>query len=126
VPDPEFGKKRPDLTSVAIPPAHKFRPHDAPLGIHFVEAHKSLPEDFERTALVALHGSWNRSELDGYKVVSLNWDADCNIQRQDFMTGFLTEDGILGRPVTVTQDEQGRFYVTDDLGGRVYRITATQ
>ena len=126
VPDPEFGDKRPDLAAVAIPPAHKFRAHNAPLGIHFVEAHQSLPQSFERAALVALHGSWNRSELDGYKVVSLHWDAEGNIQERDFMTGFLVDDGILGRPVAITQDQQGRFYVTDDFGGRVYRIQATQ
>jgi glucose/arabinose dehydrogenase len=42
------------------------------------------------------------------------------------MTGFLVDDGILGRPVAITQDQQGRFYVTDDFGGRVYRIQATQ
>jgi len=126
VPDPEFGDKRPDLASLAVPPAHKFRPHNAPLGIHFIEAHESLPQQFERTALVALHGSWNRSELDGYKVVSLHWDNEGNIEQRDFMTGFLADDGILGRPVTVTQDNQGRFYVTDDFGGRVYRIQAIQ
>ena len=126
VPDPEFGDKRPDLAPLAIPPAHKFRPHNAPLGIHFVEAHQSLPQQFERAALVALHGSWNRSELDGYKVVSLHWDTGGNIEQRDFMTGFLADDGILGRPVAVAQDQQGRFYVTDDFGGRVYRIQATQ
>ena len=126
VPDPEFGDKRPDLAPLAIPPAHKFRPHNAPLGIHFIEAHQSLPQQFERAALVALHGSWNRSELDGYKVVSLHWDTGGNIEQRDFMTGFLADDGILGRPVAVAQDQQGRFYVTDDFGGRVYRIQATR
>ncbi len=122
IPDPDFGDKRPDLAAVSILPAFKFRAHNAPLGIHFVKAHDNLPEDFNRTALVALHGSWNRSELDGYRVISLHWDAEGNIESRDFLTGFLAEDGILGRPVDVAQDNQGRFYVTDDLGGRVYRI----
>jgi glucose/arabinose dehydrogenase len=122
IPDPDFGDKRPDLAAESILPAFKFRAHNAPLGIHFVEAHKNLPEEFQRTALVALHGSWNRSELDGYRVISLHWDAQGNIESRDFLSGFLAEDGILGRPVDVAQDNQGRFYVTDDLGGRVYRI----
>jgi glucose/arabinose dehydrogenase len=60
--------------------------------------------------------------LDGYKVISLHWDEDGNIESRDFISGFLAEDGIIGRPVDVTQDQQGRLYVTDDLGGRVYRI----
>ena len=122
VPDPEFGDKRPELAAVAIPPAHKFRPHNAPLGIHFVEEYEDMPEYLDRTALVALHGSWNRSTLDGYKVVSLHWDSDGNITRRDFLSGFITADGVLGRPVAIAQDQQGRFYITDDLGGRIYRV----
>ena len=122
VPDPELGEKRPDLASVAIPPAHKFRPHNAPLGMHFINAHESLPKAFNRTALVALHGSWNRSSLDGYKVISLHWDEQGNIESRDFVSGFLAEDGIMGRPVEIAQDKQGRFYITDDLAGRVYRV----
>ena len=82
----------------------------------------SLPEAFKRTALVALHGSWNRSTLDGYKVVSLHWDEQGQIQSRDFVTGFLADDGIVGRPVGIAQDQQGRFYITDDLAGRIYRV----
>ena len=122
VPDPDFGNKQPDLARLAIAPAFKFRPHNAPLGIHFVEAHRSLPEGFNRTALVALHGSWNRSVLDGYKVISLHWDDQGNIESRDFVSGFLADDGIMGRPVGITQDSQGRFYITDDLGGQIYRV----
>jgi glucose/arabinose dehydrogenase len=122
VPDPDFGNKQPDLARLAIAPAFKFRPHNAPLGIHFVETHRSLPEGFNRAALVALHGSWNRSVLDGYKVISLHWDDQGNIESRDFVSGFLADDGIMGRPVGITQDSQGRFYITDDLGGQIYRV----
>ena len=41
---------------------------------------------------------------------------------RDFVSGFLAEDGIMGRPVEIAQDKQGRFYITDDLAGRVYRV----
>ena len=122
IPDPEFGNSRPELAAIAIPPVYKFRPHNAPLGIHFVAEHSSLPEAFKRTALVALHGSWNRSTLDGYKVVSLHWDEQGQIQSRDFVTGFLADDGIVGRPVGIAQDQEGRFYITDDLAGRIYRV----
>ena len=81
-----------------------------------------MPEYLQRTALVALHGSWNRSTLDGYKVVSLHWDSEENITRRDFLSGFITAEGVLGRPVAIAQDQQGHFYITDDLGGRVYRV----
>ena len=122
IPDPDFGDKRPDLASSAIAPAFKFRPHNAPLGIRFVKAHRSLPPGFNRMALVALHGSWNRSVLDGYKVISLHWDNQGNIESRDFVSGFLADDGIMGRPVDIAQDRQGRFYITDDLGGQIYRV----
>ena len=122
IPDPDFGDKRPDLASSAIAPAFKFRPHNAPLGIRFVKAHRSLPPGFNRMALVALHGSWNRSVLDGYKVISLHWDNQGIIESRDFVSGFLADDGIMGRPVDIAQDRQGRFYITDDLGGQIYRV----
>ena len=122
VPDPEFGHIRPDLAETAIKPLYKLRAHNAPLGIHFVEA-SDLPQGFQKTALVALHGSWNRSSLDGYKVLALHWDNQGNIQSSDFLTGFLTRDGIIGRPVDINQDKLGRIYISDDLAGRIYRVS---
>lgn len=122
IPDPDYGNKRPDLLSSAIPPTFKFRAHNAPLGIHFLSSTALLPVNFNRTALVALHGSWNRSSLDGYKVVALHWDRDGNISSSDFMSGFLTEAGVSGRPVDITQDRSGNLYISDDLAGRVYRV----
>jgi glucose/arabinose dehydrogenase len=124
VPDPEYGNKRPDLADSAIKPVFKFRAHNAPLGIHFVEA-STLPQEFQKTALVALHGSWNRSTLDGYKVLALHWDNQGNIQSSDFLSGFLTADGIIGRPVDINQDKLGRIYISDDLAGRIYRVSYT-
>lgn len=123
VPDPELGGKRPDLAANAIRPAFKFRAHNAPLGIHFIQTHSKLPTDYDMAALVALHGSWNRSTLDGYKVVSLHWDSHGNIKSRDFLTGFLSEEGVIGRPVDVTQDKQGRIYISDDFAGRIYRVS---
>ena len=121
VADPEFSDS--ELLSIALKPSFKFRPHNAPLGIHFIRATKHLPDDYARSALVALHGSWNRSELDGYKVISLHWNADGSIASRDFITGFLSEKGIVGRPVSIAEDSVGQFYVSDDLGGRIYRIS---
>ena len=119
--DPDFTDS--EILSTALKPSFKFRPHNAPLGIHFIRATKNLPDDYTRSALVALHGSWNRSELDGYKVISLHWHADGSIESRNFMTGFLSEKGIIGRPVSIAEDGVGQFYVSDDLGGRIYRIS---
>ncbi len=122
VPDPEYGMQGLDLLASALRPAFKFRPHNAPLGIHFIRGVDYFPAGYAKSALVALHGSWNRSELDGYKVISLHWLADGSIQARDFITGFLSEKGIMGRPVSIAEDKAGQLYLTDDLGGRIYRI----
>ena len=109
----------------AIPPVHAFRPHNAPLGIRFLRG-ANLPVGYERTALVALHGSWNRRTLDGYKVVALDWQPDGRIVERDFVTGFLSADGVIGRPAGVTQGPDGDIFITDDYAGVVYRVRRAQ
>jgi glucose/arabinose dehydrogenase len=126
IPDPDNGDKRPDLLSSAIQPIFKFRAHNAPLGIHFLKSAASLPGNFNKSALVALHGSWNRSSLDGYKVVALHWNKDGHISSSDFMSGFLTEAGVSGRPVDISEDQKGNLYISDDLAGRIYRLSYNQ
>ncbi|MFO0690515.1 MAG: PQQ-dependent sugar dehydrogenase [Myxococcota bacterium] len=121
-PDPEFGKGQPARIRASIPPAHAFGAHQAPLGITFLR-HPDQPADYRGAALVALHGSWNRSELSGYKVVSLHWDADGRIAQRDFLTGFLTGDDVIGRPVDVAEGPDGAIYVSDDYAAAIYRIT---
>jgi len=121
VPDPDFGGQ---YTGEAPPtdPVHGFRPHNAPLGIHFVRTARVSAGD-ERTALVALHGSWNRKAPDGYKVVALRWRDDGSIEERDFLTGFLGPDGIIGRPAFVTEGPDGAIYVSDDYAGVIYRVS---
>jgi glucose/arabinose dehydrogenase len=123
--DPDFGDRARAVAVQSLAPAHQFRPHNAPLGIHFLRHGPPLPAGYERTALVALHGSWNRSTLDGYKVVALDWRGDGTIHERDFLTGFLGENGVLGRPAGVTQGPDGVIYVTDDYAGVVYRVVPT-
>jgi len=122
VPDPDLGGQYAG-DGQPVDPAHGFRPHNAPLGIHFVRA-AQLPPGYERSALVALHGSWNRRAPDGYKVVALRWRDDGTIDESDFLTGFLNEDGIIGRPAFVTEGPDGAIYVSDDYAGVVYRVSA--
>jgi glucose/arabinose dehydrogenase len=119
--DPDFGQGHDAEIRRAIAPAHAFRPHNAPLGIRFLRG-ANPPAGYERTALVALHGSWNRRTLDGYKVVALDWQPDGRIVERDFVTGFLGPDGIIGRPAGVTQGPGGDIFITDDYAGVVYRV----
>jgi glucose/arabinose dehydrogenase len=121
VPDPDFGAGREAVIAASIPPAFGFRAHNAPLGIVFLRSDKQLPE-FRGDAIVALHGSWNRSRKDGYKVVALHWHADGTIRSRDFLTGFLKDENVIGRPAEVAEDADGAIYVSDDYANAVYRI----
>ena len=120
--DPDRGKGHEDAVAKTTVPVHGFRPHNAPLGIAFLRA-PNPPPGYERTAIVALHGSWNRSQLDGYKVVALHWQADGTIVESDFLTGFLGPGTLIGRPAGVVAGSDGSIYVSDDYGGVIYRIT---
>ncbi len=119
--DPDLGAKHEAAATRGIPPAHEFRAHNAPLGIAFLRG-TNLPAGYARTALVALHGSWNRAKPDGYKVVALDWQADGRIVERDFLTGFLGKDDLLGRPAGIAQGPDGAIFIADDYAGVIYRV----
>ena len=122
VPDPDFGTKNPRIVATSLAPVFDFKPHNAPLGIEFVPASSFFPERFQNSAIVALHGSWNRSQKDGYKVVSLHWDASGRITSKDLVSGFLQGDAVSGRPAEVTAGPDGAFYISDDFAQVIYRL----
>ena len=124
LPDPDMGPDPLADHRQPTSPVHAFRPHNAPLGITFVDA-SGMPGNYERSALVALHGSWNRSEPEGYKVVSLHWRGN-RIEERDFLTGFNLDGDIIGRPVDIAQGPDGAIYVSDDYAGAIYRITTAK
>lgn len=124
LPDPDMGADPRAGQRSPVPPVHGFRAHNAPLGMTFVDA-GTLPADYARSALVALHGSWNRSSPDGYKVVSVHFDGDSMTER-DFLAGFEQDGDISGRPVDVAQGPDGSIYISDDYAGAVYRVTYGQ
>jgi glucose/arabinose dehydrogenase len=119
--DPDLGPGHDSLLATAKPPVHGFRAHNAPLGIVFLRS-QAPPPGYERAAIVALHGSWNRSVLDGYKLVSLHWRDDGSIDERDFLTGFLGDPGVIGRPAGVAEGPDGAVYVADDFAGAIYRV----
>lgn len=97
--------------------------HSAPLGLAFVPNNKEWPEEYTYNLLVAYHGSWNRSTPTGYKVVRIKLDAQGNyLGTEDFITGWLSNGGALGRPVDIIIRPDGTMYVSDDKAGVIYRI----
>lgn len=96
--------------------------HSSPLGIAFIPTDSSFPEEYHGDLLVALHGSWNRDEPTGYKIIRYHFD-DLNGYSQeytDFITGWLSDDNTsLGRPVDIVV-ENGTIFITDDKTGTIY------
>ncbi len=104
----------------AVDPVHGFGAHQAPLGLTFIGP--TGPPAYRGAALVALHGSWNRSRKAGYKVSALHWQEDGSIVERDFVWGFLKDGDVVGRPVDVVEGARGAVYVSDDFANAVYRI----
>lgn len=100
--------------------------HSAPIGLAFLPE-EGWPEDHWFDLLVAYHGSWNRSEPTGYKVVRMELDSKGNYAgTKDFITGWLRPDGTtIGRPADVKALPGGTVYVTDDASGVVYLVGRT-
>jgi cytochrome c553 len=121
VADPDLGEGHAADVARSLGPVHAFRAHNAPLGLTFLRG-AGLPPAYRGAALVALHGSWNRTRKDGYKVVSLHWNADGTIEERDFLTGFLDGEDVYGRPVDVAEGPDGAIYVSDDYGAAIFRV----
>ena len=117
--------QRPDLVARAIVPDYALGAHTACLGLAFAEGNRLTPE-FSSGAFVGQHGSWNRRPRSGYKVIFVPFDDGRPAgDPVDVLTGFLSAEGdALGRPVGVAFDRQGALLVADDVGNRIWRVTA--
>lgn len=100
-----------------------FGAHVAALGIHFYRG-DMFPDIYRSAAFVAQHGSWNRSEPDGYRVVRVDFDNTGKATSYaTFADGWLLYDGqVLGRPVDIKEMPDGSLLVSDDRAGTIYRI----
>ncbi|QJI41554.1 sorbosone dehydrogenase family protein [Pseudomonas sp. ADAK2] len=119
--------QNPDMVAKAIAPDYAVGPHTASLGFTFAEGSK-LPAPFTNGAFVGQHGSWNRKPHSGYKVIFVPFTAGKPTgQPVDVLTGFLDKDeNALGRPVGVVIDQQGDLLVADDVGNKVWRVSAVK
>lgn len=120
--DPEFGGSG-GCEGVAKPMV-EMGAHMAPLGLAFYKD-GPFPAPYNNSLYIALHGSWNSSDKVGYKVVRVPLkDGQVAGEAEDFLTGFLHDDGIVvdGRPAGVTVAADGSLLVSDDKGGFIYWI----
>lgn len=118
-PDPEFAGDR--RCAGLRPPTLELPAHSAPLGLAFYTG-RAFPPAYRGNLFVALHGSRPGLPAEGYKVIRVTFAGGRPSGVEDFITGWRAGDDVRGRPVDVITGADGALYVSDDHGGRIYRV----
>jgi glucose/arabinose dehydrogenase len=104
-------------------PEVEFQAHSANLGFKFYTG-KQFPAEYQGDAIVAQHGSWNRTEPVGYSLVRVKFDDNNQvIGHEPFIDGWLNDGEAWGRPTDVLQMPDGSILVSDDYNGVIYRVS---
>ncbi|MEH6565322.1 MAG: sorbosone dehydrogenase family protein [Halopseudomonas sp.] len=124
--DPRVRPQKPEKVAEAVKPDYALGSHVAALGVDF--SSEVMGAEFAEGAFVGEHGSWNRPDPVGYKVVFVPFsNGRPNGDPVDFVTGFRDENGkTRGRPVGVTLDPRGALIIADDLSNTIWRVTRAQ
>ena len=118
--DPEFG----DISSGYdfIDPILELGAHVAPTGVSFYEG-SLFPDHMKNSLFITLHGSWNRTEKVGYKIIRVSLDDNGNVlSTSNFITGWLYEGKVLGRPSAPLEIKEGSMLISDDHANVIYKI----
>ena len=113
----EFAKKTTD-------PVMSFTAHSAPMNLLFYQGNMFHPQ-YKGMAFMSFHGSWNRKEPSGYKMMTLTFKDGKPEKAEDFLTGFLVDNKTkyFGRPTGLVEMPDGALLLTDDSNGVIYRIS---
>ena len=122
--DPHHKGERPDLKDKVTVPDVLIEAHSAPLQIAFYDG-DNFPTEYKGDAFVTLHGSWNRGQRSGNKVVRLRFkDGKPTGEYEDFLTGFvISNEKAWGRPVGIAVGQDGALFVTEDGSGTIWRVS---
>lgn len=123
--DPRLKGQNPELVAKALVPDIPVGSHTASLGLAFYTA-KKFPAKYQGGVFIGQHGSWNRSELVGYKVAFIPFkQGKPNGKLEDFLTGFVKDNKeVYGKPVGVAVAQDGALLVADDVSGIIWRVAA--
>ena len=117
-PDPLFANADRKTDCKTVPPAFTtFVAHSSPLGLEYFDS-SAQDAALKNSFLVALHGASKKRLGTGYRVVRVNAQR----KPQDFITGFLGNGVIYGRPCDILRVGSGSFLLTDDYSGVVYYV----
>lgn len=125
--DPRLKGDRPDLAGKAIVPDVLYQAHSAALTTEFYEQSSgaaAFPKEYVGDGFTAMHGSWNRANRTGHKVVRVRIkNGGPTGEYEDFFIGFIADDGnAWGRPVGILEAADGALLVSDDAANVIYRI----
>jgi len=119
--------KNAEIPADVVAPEVEMDAHAADLGMTFYDG-DSFPRKYRGGIFSAQHGSWNRTDPIGARVMftSLNEDGSAK-ETEVFADGWLSDSGeYIGRPVDVATLKDGSLLVSDDLAGAIYRIAYTK
>ena len=125
--DPRRKGENPELVKKSVVPDVLLTSHSAALGILFYQG-KMFPKEYQGDAFVALHGSWNRQKLTGFKVIRVRFKNGKLVGNsyEDFVSGWLPDENsneVWGRPVGLLVAPDGSLLITDDGGDKVWRVS---
>ncbi len=120
------GRTKAEFCAASTAPVLTYQAHSAPIAMVFYTGDK-FPAEYQNSAFVTMHGSWNRTEPTGYNVVWVRFVNGQPVEFSDFLSGFLLEDqrAFFGRPAGLLVTQDGSLLVSDDVGGTVYQIRYT-
>ena len=122
--DPRLAGERPELQSVSLAPDVPLGSHTASLGLAFYDGEK-FPQRYRHGAFIGQRGSWNRSELAGYRIAFVPMkDGKPAGEPEPFLEGFIkNQDEVHGRPVGVAVLQDGSLLVADERGNRLWQVS---
>lgn len=118
--DPELGVGQ--VCESFTPPAQNLGPHVAALGMKFYKG-DMFPDKYRHSVFIAQHGSWNRENKIGYRVMNARLEGNRVIEYNVFADGWLQNERAWGRPVDVLEMPDGSLLLSDDYANKIYRIS---
>jgi glucose/arabinose dehydrogenase len=124
---PPPGETRQEFCSRTVPSVLTYEAHSSPVNFLFARG-DAWPAEYRNNAFVTFRGSWNREPASGYKVSRLRMSGDQPAGFEDFITGWLSEDGATqyGRVAGLAFWNDGSMLISDDENGVIYRVLRRQ
>ena len=121
---PKDGTTKEARAAQSIAPVLEYQAHSAPIGLVFYNG-SQFPNEYRNDAFVVMRGSWNRKPATGYKVVRARFENGKPKEFQDFVSGFLIEDGKahFGRLAGLAVAPDGSLLISEDTNGMIYRVS---